>query len=72
MKKKDKSEVDPLITLQNYIDNQQYLLAYRNIMIYLKMTEQLKVKNINIIIFYRIIILNISADYYMKKLVFII
>ena len=47
MKKKDKSEVDPLITLQNYIDNQQYLLAYRNIMIYLKMTEQLKVKNIN-------------------------
>ena len=47
MKKKDKSEVDGLIPLQNYIDNKQYLLAYRNIMLYLKMREQIEVQYIS-------------------------
>ena len=46
MKKEEKLKVDTLAPFQNYIDNKQYLLAYRNVMLYLKMTEQLKVKYI--------------------------
>ena len=46
MKKEDKSQIDTLAPLQTYLDNKQYLLAYRNILLYLRMTEQLKVESI--------------------------
>ena len=46
MKKEHKLEIDTLAPLQTYLDNRQYLMAYRNIMLYLKMTEQLKLEGI--------------------------
>ena len=46
MKKENKLKIDTLTPFQNYVENRQYLLAYRNILLYLKMTEQLKVKYI--------------------------
>ena len=46
MKKENKLKIDTLTPFQTYVDNRQFLLAYRNIMLYLKMTEQLKVKYI--------------------------
>ena len=46
MKKVNKLKIDTLAPLQTYIDNRQFLMAYRNIMLYLKMTEQFKIENI--------------------------
>ena len=46
MKKVNKLKIDTLAPLQTYVDNRQFLMAYRNIMLYLKMTEQFKVENI--------------------------
>ena len=45
MKKEDKLKVDTLEPFQLYIDNKQYSLAYRNMLLYIKMTEQLKINN---------------------------
>ena len=46
MKKEDKSKIDTLEPFQLYLDNKQYILAYRNMLLYLKMTEQLRTNNI--------------------------
>ena len=46
MKKEDKSKIDTLNPFQNYYDNKQYTLAFRNILLYLKMTEQLRTNDI--------------------------
>ena len=46
MKKEDKLKIEILAPFQTYVENNQYLLAYRNILLYLKMTEQIKVKYI--------------------------
>ena len=46
MKKEDKIKVDTLEPFQLYMDNKQYTLAYRNMLLYIKMTEYLKINNI--------------------------
>ena len=46
MKKEDKSKINILDTFQLYMDNKQYILAFRNILLYLKMTEQIRTNNI--------------------------
>ena len=46
MKKEDKSKVDTLEPFKIYMNNQQFILALRNMLLYLKMTEQLKTNNI--------------------------
>ena len=46
MKKEDKIKIDTLAPFQSYIDNKQYLLAYRNMLLFIKMTELLETRNI--------------------------
>ena len=46
LKKEDKYKIDTLEPFQYYIENKQYILAYRNLLLYIKMTEQLKTNNI--------------------------
>ena len=46
MKKEDKSKIDTLEPFQIYMNSQQYILALRNMLLYLKMTEQLRTNNI--------------------------
>ena len=46
MKKDDKTKIDTFDPFQNYIDNKQYILAFRNMLLYLKMTEQVRQYNI--------------------------
>ena len=46
LKKDDKSKIDTLEPFQLYLDNKQYSLGYRNMLLYLKMTEQIRTNNI--------------------------
>ena len=46
MKKDDKTKIDTFDPFQYYIENKQYVLAFRNMLLYLKMTEQIRQYNI--------------------------
>ena len=46
MKKEDKSKIDTLSAFLSYYDNKQFILAFRSILLHLKMAEQLRTNNI--------------------------
>ena len=46
LKKEDKSKIETFEPFYYYLENKQYTLAFRNILLYLKMSEQIKKTNI--------------------------